>query len=134
MDKWKELFSGTIPFGKYTANMINGEKTGLIIELRNDNNLIVIKFGNISGIRVLDEGIAQDHVYDEEAIKEIKKNGFKNMIYEIIDGNFKNCISKMSGGYSDVLNLKHYAVITLNYNIDIITQWEPEISVKSLRN
>ena len=133
MEKWKEIFPGIIPNDEYTVRMINGEETGLIIELKSINNLVVIKFGNVSAVRILDEGIVQEDVYDDEAIDDLKKNKFDNVIYEMIGGKFENYINKISGGYSEILDLKHYVIITLNYNIDIISQWKPEINVKKLK-
>ena len=133
MEKWKEIFPGIIPNDEYTVSMINGEETGLIIELKGINNLVVIKFGNVSAVRILDEGIVQEDVYNDEAIDDLKKNKFDNVIYEMIGGKFENYINKISGGYSEILDLKHYVIITLNYNIDIISQWKPEINVKKLK-
>ena len=38
-------------------------------------------------------------------------------------------INQISDGYGEALNLKHYVVITQNYNIDIATEWEPTIEI-----
>ena len=38
----------------------------------------------------------------------------------------------IADGYGAVLNLKHYVVITQNYNIDIITEWEPTIEISKM--
>lgn len=133
MEKWKEIFPGVIPNGEYTVSMLNGEETGLVIELKNNDNLVVIKFGNVCAFRVLDEGIVQGDVYSDEAIHEIKKREFDNIIYKVKGGKFNSYINKISSGYSEILDLNHYVVITLNYNIDIVSQWEPEISVKNLK-
>ena len=130
MEKWNDVFSGMIPSGDYTVNIVNGEETGLVIELKNNNNIVVIKFGSVSAVRMLDEGMVQDDVYDDKAISDVKRSKFKNIIYEVFDGKFRNYINKISGGYGKALDLKHYVVITLNYCVDIVSQWEPEISVK----
>ena len=34
--------------------------------------------------------------------------------------------------YGEALNLKHYVVITQNYNIDIVTEWEPTIEISKM--
>lgn len=47
--------------------------------------------------------------------------------YEVQEGEFGKQINKISTGYAEHLNLKHYVVITQNYNIDIVTEWEPAI-------
>ena len=38
-------------------------------------------------------------------------------------------IQNISDEYWETLDAKHYVVITQNYNIDIITEWEPEINI-----
>ena len=41
-------------------------------------------------------------------------------------------INQISDGYGEALNLKHYVVITQNYNIDIATEWEPTIEISKM--
>ena len=129
MEEWKEVFKGIIPTGDYQTQIINGEDKGLVIKLISSNNHIVLKFGMICAMRVLDEGIVQKEIYPEHIIKMLKKDDFKNVIYEVYDGGFLIEIKNMSDGYLEILNVKHYVIITQNYNIDIITEWEPEIRV-----
>lgn len=38
-------------------------------------------------------------------------------------------INQIADGYEEYLNLKHYVVITQNFNIDIITEWEPNVEI-----
>ena len=37
---------------------------------------------------------------------------------------------EVSGDLYDCLDLKHYVVITLNYIVEVITEWEPKIVVE----
>lgn len=50
----------------------------------------------------------------------------------MIDGEFEKTIRKMSAGIIDLLETRHYVIITRNYNIDIITDWEPELDVHNI--
>lgn len=127
METWKEVFVGKIPKGVYQMQMVNGEKQGLIIELSDDNVCVIIKFGMVQAVRMLDEGIVQGNLYSDNEIKKYKKSNFQNTIYEVQEGEFWKLINKFSGGYGDIINLKHYIIITQNYNIDIVTEWEPTI-------
>ena len=129
MEKWKEVFVGKIPKGVYQMQMVNGEKQGLIIELSNDNVCVIIKFGMVQAVRMLDEGIVQGNLYSDSEIKKYKQNNFQNTIYEVQEGEFGKQINKFSGGYGDILNLKHYIIITHNYNVDIVAEWEPTIDI-----
>lgn len=129
MERWKEIFVGKIPKGIYNLQLINGEKQGLLIELSNDYVNVNIEFGIVEAVRMLDEGIVQNNLYSDTEIQKYKNDNFKNVIYEVQNGNFGEQINEISGGYGKVLDLKHYVIITQNYNIDIVTEWEPTIEI-----
>ena len=129
MEKWKEVFVDKIPKAIYQMQLINGEKQGLIIELSSDYTCVMIKFGMVQAVRMLDEGMVQSNLYCANEIKKYKDNGFKNVIYEVQNGEFAKQINEISNGYGEFLNLKHYVVISQNYNIDIVAEWEPIIEI-----
>ena len=132
MERWKEVFVGTIPKAVYKMQLINGEKQGLTIELSSSQTCVMINFGMVQAVRMLDEGIVQSNLYSENEIQKYKDNDFQNIIYEVQDGEFAEQINQISDGYGEVLNLKHYVVITQNYNIDIVTEWEPTIEISKM--
>lgn len=132
MEKWKEVFVGTIPNAVYQVQLINGEKQGLTIELSSSQICVMINFGMVQAVRMLDEGIVQSNLYSENEIQKYKDNDFQNIIYEVQDGEFAEQINQISDGYGEVLNLKHYVVITQNYNIDIVTEWKPTIEISKM--
>ena len=129
MEKWKEVFIGTIPKAVYQVQLINGEKQGLTIKLLSSQTCVMTNFGMVQAVRMLDEGIVQSNLYSENEIRKYKDNDFQNIIYEVQDGKFLEQINQISDGYGETLNLKHYVVITQNYNIDIATEWEPTIEI-----
>ena len=129
MEKWEEIFTGKIPKAVYQMQLINGEKQGLTIELSSADVCVMIKFGVVQAVRMLDEGIVQSGLYSESEIKRYKEDGFSNVIYEVKQGEFAKQINQISDGYGENLNLKHYIVITQNYNVDIVTEWEPTVEV-----
>lgn len=129
MEKWQEVFIGKIPKAVYQIQLLNGEKQGLIIELSGNQIRVMIKFGMVQAVRMLDEGIVQSNLYSDNEIKKYKDNNFQNVIYEVQEGQFGKQVNEISNGYGEVLNLKHYVVINQNYNIDIVTEWEPTIEI-----
>ena len=129
MEKWKEAFAGIVPQGNYQTEITNGEDKGLVIELRSNNNKIVLNFGIVHAVRMLDEGIVQKGLYSDSEIERFKKKGFKNVIYEVVDGEFSKQVENIADGYWETLDAKHYIIITQNFNIDIITECEPEINI-----
>lgn len=129
MESWKEVFVGKIPKQFYQMQMVNGEKQGLMIELSSSHVCVMIKFGMVQAVRMLDEGIVQSSLYSDEEIKKYKNNNFQNVIYEVKEGEFGKQINEISDGLGEILNLKHYVIITQNYIADIVTEWEPTIEV-----
>lgn len=129
MEIWNEVFGGIIPHDNYQIQVINGEDKGLILELKSNNNHVILNFGVVQAIRMLDEGIVQTELYSYNEFEKFKKDGFKNVIYEVTGGKFAKQIQNIADDYWETLDAKHYVVITQNYNIDIITEWEPEINI-----
>lgn len=129
MERWEEVFAGIIPKAVYQMQLINGEKQRLTIELSSGHTCVRISFGAVLAVRMLDEGIVQSGIYSDSEIQKYKRNDFQNIIYEVQGGEFAEQINKISDGYGEVLKLRHYVVITQNYNVDIVTEWEPKIEV-----
>ncbi|MGC6768258.1 hypothetical protein [Enterococcus sp. LJL51] len=131
MEKWKEVFKNEIPNGNYQVSLNNGEQRGLHIELESFTHRIAIDFGVVSAIRMLDEGtLLNNTFYNESELSKYKVNNFSNVIYLIEDGQFGRFVKDKCKDMYDILNLKHYLIITLNYCIEVITRWEPEIEVE----
>ncbi|WP_250228377.1 hypothetical protein [Anaeropeptidivorans aminofermentans] len=127
MEKWQEVFKDKIPKAKYQVLLENGEEKGLLINLISPEFKIQLDFGVVSVFRMLDEGIALNNLFKDEAIKDFKALGFTNVIYQITSGEFDNFVEQICGNLYEYLELKHYVIISNNYVIEIITEWEPEI-------
>lgn len=96
---WKEIFKDIIPKDNYQTQLINGEEKGLIVELIGNVHKVIINFGLVRALRMLEEGIVQKGVYSDDEISKYKAEE------------------------------KHYVIITQNYNIDIMTEYIPSIEV-----
>lgn len=130
MEKWQEVFKDIIPEGNYQTRLLNGEEQGLIIELFDSKNAIIIDFGIVQAVRILDEGIVQTKLYSVDEIGKYKNGHFRNVIYEIFDGEFENQIRRIADTYWEVIHPKHYIIITMNYIIEIIAECEPAVKIK----
>ena len=126
------FYKGNIPKDNYKVQVTNSEESGLIIELKGIKYQVTIKFGVVQAIRILDEGIVQDGVYSNKEIEQYRENHFENIIYKLTDGEFEKTIRKISAGITDFLETKHYVIISQNFNIDVITDWEPELDVYNI--
>ena len=92
----------------------NGEEKGLIAELKGRNNKLCLRFGSVKAVRMIDEGIVQVDIYSENEVQKYKKGRFKNVIYEIVGGRFKDEITSIADGYLNVMDVKHYIIVTMN--------------------
>lgn len=129
MEKWQEVFRNKIPQAQYKVLMQNGEEEGLTVKLISSKYNVMIKFGVVSSFRMLDEGVALNGLFNDEQIEYFRNIEFSNVIYQISDGEFDGFLRQISGNLFDCLEMKHYAIISMNYIVEVITEWEPEIQV-----
>lgn len=127
MERWDEVCKGMIPKGAYECELINGERNGLIVKLKSRDTAVTIDFGIVACLRMFDEGTL---LVDWPPVCEAKKtNGFCNIIYEIHNGELLKSVIHLSGTLYEIGELHHYVVIAENYVIEVISKWEPDISV-----
>ena len=129
MEIWQAVFPDIIPKENYQTQLSNGRFQGLILKLKGRFHCVVLKFGIVQAIRILDEGIVQNDLYSCSSLSNLKSEGFKDIIYEVIDGEFGKQIQNISCGYYDTLEERHYVIITNDYNIDVVIEWQPEITI-----
>ena len=129
MEIWQAVFPDIIPKENYQTQLSNGRFQGLILKLKGRFHCVVLKFGIVQAIRILDKGIVQNDLYSCSNLSNLKSEGFKDIIYEVIDGEFGKQIQNISCGYYDTLEERHYVIITNDYNIDVVTEWQPEITI-----
>ena len=129
MNTFKKISGNEIPAGKYQACVKNGEETGLSIELESHEHLISIHFGAVSALRMLDEGVVLNSLFDKSDDEANSFDDFSSTIYCVQNGEFENFVKGTSSDLYEYLDLKHYVVFTMNYIIEVISKWEPSIKV-----
>ena len=131
MEQWNEIFKGYIPQGNYSVSILAGEEKGLVIKLVDGETVIHLNFGLVQAFRVVEEGLVQTQLYSDKELEKYSSNSFQNIIYELTGGQFSKQIEAVSLGYSKIINMRHFLLITQNYNIDILSEELPEIIVKN---
>lgn len=128
---WIDRFQGRIPRKDYQACVENGEEHGLIITLFSKEYDVRLDFGIVEGIQMLDEGVLLNNDDGEWSdIGKLTEQNFPSTIYEIRGGSFGNYIAQSMGcDFFHSMEMKQYNIITLNYVISIVAQYEPEITV-----
>lgn len=132
MEKWFSVFDKQIPKGKYETLLKNGEKEGLVINLVSPEHKVVINFGVVSAVRMLDEGMVLNGLFNDEEIEVFRNKGFDNTIYQITGGEFDGFVRKICGELYDCLSFRHYIIISLNFIVEVITEWEPDIVIEKI--
>ncbi len=129
-EKWEECFSDVIPRGKYEVVKISQDCNGTIIELASGNNLLTINFNFVDALRVCDEGrriVTYNEIID---IQKYRENFYGNPLYQVENSEFFEWLSFESCGFCT--DVQHYAIITINHIIDVITAEIPEIQISDL--
>jgi hypothetical protein len=127
MEKWQEVFENKIPKAQYEILLENGEEKGLIINLISAGCKVQLDFGAVTAFRMLDEGIALNNLFKDEQVEHFRKIGFANVIYQVTEGEFDSFVKQIGDSLYEYLELKHYVIISKNYIVEIITEWEPDI-------
>ena len=130
MENWKEYRKGEIPRGKYKAKVTCGDSSFLIIELKSDENRIILDFGICETLRIFERKFVDLDMY--ENIEDLKKDNFSNVIYEVEDGNYLKEIELYSAGVLDSTGTKQYTIITDNLLIDAVYLGEPSSLLKRI--
>lgn len=129
IEQWQEVFKSQIPKDQYAVMLQHSESQGLILNLQSQKYQVVIDFGVVSAFRVVDEGMILNDVAQDKTMLSYRETKFKNVIYRITGGDFSEYIRHIGGNLYDLLELKHYLVVSENYVFDVITAWEPELEV-----
>lgn len=130
MEKWIEVCKGRIPNDIYVVRLENGEENGLLIKLEGNKYEVLLSFGIIPAMRMIEEGTLLMEGVSGEEMDKYSVDHFPNVIYQIEDGEFGGQVEKMYGQLYKILKLNHYIIITLNYVIEIISDEVPTIEVK----
>ncbi len=107
-----------IPSGSYTMEIMlndyNEEDSGLNIEMKGENNKYIINFGYVAGF------------------KRIKRNGQLSCGMYMLDNDdeFVRVMKKWMGGMYDE-NQKEYLLVSNQYCLFVLGEWDYEIKVKA---
>ena len=128
MEKWNIVYEGKIPKEDYAAYLNNSDEYGLSVKLVGLSTTVDIFFGAGASVRMLEEFMIPYRIV-KSALKNRKIRGFSNVIYEIIDGDFGNFVKEALLELYEEQNHKHYIIVTMNNIVEVVTGWDPEISV-----
>ncbi len=136
MDKfseiWVDAFSGRVPKQDYTVKLEHGE-SGLRVTLDGNTYRVFLNFGSVDAMQMLEEGVDLNPPEGYELSPSFwaqHQGHFASTIYRIKNGSFSRRMRTIMGEVLfDAVERREYHIVTLNYSISILSQWEPEITV-----
>ena len=132
---WHDSFHGQIPKENYEMQLLQGEQQGLVIHLYGPHHRVTLDFGIVQAINILDEGI---QLHDPPGVTfgnqaELLRAGFPDTLYQVENGAYAAYIKACMGtNLYEAMNLRQYALVTLNYVVEIICAAEPTITVTNI--
>ena len=129
---WHDSFHVQIPRETYEMQLLQGEQHGLVIHLYGSAHHIILDFGNVQAINILDEGI---QLHDPPGVTlvnqaELHHAGFSDTLYQVENGAYAAYIKAcMSTDLYEAMNLRQYTLVTRNYAVEIICAAEPSIAI-----
>ena len=129
-EQWKEYIPNTIPKGNYEVISVTQDSKGTIIVVQSDYHNITISFEFADALRICDEGRRIKTYNEAEGIQLYRKDFYGTPLYQVINSRFYDWLVQESAGFYTEFN--HYAIVTLNDIVDIISSSPPEILIESL--
>ncbi len=131
---WHDTFAGIIPKDTYTIHFEQGERRGLIILLEGLLHEVTLDFGHVQAVSILDEGVQlkEPPGVSWANLDQLRNTGYPSTLYLVENGAYGAYIRTcMTDELYESLKLRQYDIVTLNYIIEIITTYEPDIHVRN---
>lgn len=126
-EKWIEYNKNKIMRGAYEVIEVVQNAKGTKIQLESETHTIIVMFEFVDAIRICDEG-RRIKTYNEcNGIQEYRKDFYGNPIFIVGNSEFNAWIIEESVGI--YTNLSHYAIVTQNDIIDVLSAQPPEIQI-----
>ena len=129
---WQDCFQSRIPKENYEMQLHHGEQQGLVIHLYGSLHHVTLNFGNAQAVNILDEGVQLHDLPGVTFVNqaELHRAGFPNTLYQVENGAYAAYLKAYMGtDLYEAMNLRQYALVTLNYVVEIICAAEPSITV-----
>lgn len=127
-EKWMNCTEFDIPKDKYEVSEVTQNSEGTKILLGGLQNDVLVDFGFVDSLRITDEG-RRIRTYDEVIdIQDYIKSFVGNPIFKVENSEFVKWIDLESCG--SLIDITHYAIITENDIVDIISSFPPKVIMK----
>lgn len=128
-ESWTEVQKNVIPAGNYQIVSINSRGTDVLLTLISGGIRVEIGFQAVSVLRMLDRQFLFTKLYSESEVDRFKREHFKNVIYQLEEGALWGFAQENMENGSEALSRLHYLIVSENYNLEVLSYNEPEITV-----
>jgi hypothetical protein len=115
--------------------LLQGEQQGLVIHLYGLFHHVILDFGNVQAVNILDEGV---QLHDLPGVtfvnqSELHRAGFPDTLYQVENGAYAAYVKACMGtNLYEAMNLRQYTLVALNYVVEIICDAKPTITVTNI--
>ncbi|MCL2425182.1 MAG: hypothetical protein FWD05_02480 [Oscillospiraceae bacterium] len=129
-EEWVKLSPTNVPKGEYVVTELIQNVSGLKIILEGNKNIVEIFFDGIPRLlRDSDEGLRM-RTWGEVQLKYNDTSFFRDcFFYEVKNSNLSKWIEEESGTFIRANELTHYCIVTSAELVDIVTTFEPTITM-----
>lgn len=125
---WIPVCRGKVPADSYQAVTASQEGSVLTIILTGGKHTVQMEFKQVCGVRSLDKNVIPDGIYSEQELDRLRLDKYSNVVYQIENGEFLSFALNGARGKVRSMYTKHFIVILENYVMEILADYEPDIS------
>lgn len=131
---WKEVYKDKIPNGIYHTISISNHELGIIISLSSSTHCVQMSFDKVVAMRMFEKRVIPDNLFADDELKKLSKDKFKNVIYQINNGEFSTFLKDNENQRGKVLNMNsnHYIIISEYYTVEVLSETEPNIIIEDM--
>ena len=131
-EKWEVYREDIIPKGYYEVTNISQNGDGTKINLESEKYAIKIVFNFVDSFRATDEGRRIRTYHEIKEIQEYRNEFIGYPLYVVEDSEYEAWVVLESAGFST--DSTHYAVMTIDDIVDVVSPFPPEVTVEEIIN
>ncbi len=130
-EEWVDQFANKIPSGNYSIQLELSDENGLLVHLYSKSFHVLLDFGLVRGVNVLEEGVQLNYLPNCRCDEDIlPQSGFQSVVYLIRNGRYAQYIKLYMGEVLfEALRLTQFNVVTQNHVVMIVSPDEPIITI-----
>lgn len=127
---WKEVCKDKIPPDRYRVTQICNQGPDRIITLLGSKYRAELIFHNVIAMRMLEKDVVPQGLFSENEMKKFRKDQFRNVIYQMDEGELDRFLAEGVRGKGGAMYKKHYLIFCADDMVEILAGEEVDVVVK----